>query len=141
MIASIAGRGRSTCRGEPDVLSSRLRTRRLASAAAAALAVAVVAAGAVSTRAPAAVGASRGAESQAFPKLVRAKWIHYRAHNGRRRSAILLLPRWYSRTDNPALPLIISPHGRGVGAMSNAANWGALPALGVFAVINPGGQG
>jgi len=97
--------------------------------------------GAAAARAPAAEQATAAAQAQGFSKLVRTKLIHYRAHNGQIRSAILLLPRWYTKRDNPPLPLIISPHGRGVSARSNALNWGGLPAAGMFAVINPAGQG
>src|SRR5207237_1952703 len=37
--------------------------------------------------------------------------------------------------------LIISPHGRGVSPLANAALWGHLPARGVFAVVSPAGEG
>src|SRR5205814_1965976 len=37
--------------------------------------------------------------------------------------------------------LVISPHGRGVTALANTRLWGALPARGPFAVVNPEGQG
>src|SRR5205823_3313964 len=40
-----------------------------------------------------------------------------------------------------AIPLVISPHGRGVSAEANIRRWGRLPAVGGFAVINPEGQG
>jgi poly(3-hydroxybutyrate) depolymerase len=39
------------------------------------------------------------------------------------------------------IPLVISPHGRGVGARTNVRRWGRLPAVGDFAVVNPEGQG
>jgi len=111
-----------------------LRTRRrVASAVVAALAFAVGLT-AAAPRAPAASAASAASQ-------VRAWTIHYRAHNGQRRSAVVLLPRWYGPRDNPTVPLVISPHGRGVSAWTNARNWGALPAQGVFAVVNPEGQG
>ena len=42
---------------------------------------------------------------------------------------------------DPPLPLVISPHGRGVDASANAQLWGDLPGRGGFAVINPEGQG
>ena len=64
--------------------------------------------------------------------------IHYRAHDGVLRPAWLLLPVGY---DGRPIPLVISPHGRGVGASMNAALWGDLPGEGRFAVINPGGEG
>jgi pimeloyl-ACP methyl ester carboxylesterase len=64
--------------------------------------------------------------------------IHYRAHDGVVRRAWLLLPTDYS---GAPLPLVISPHGRGTAARSNARLWGDLPGLGDFAVVNPAGEG
>jgi pimeloyl-ACP methyl ester carboxylesterase len=72
---------------------------------------------------------------------VRTIQIEYRTHDGDLRAAYLLLPDWYGPDRHPRLPLIISPHGRGVPADDNADRWGELPALGSFAVINPEGQG
>jgi pimeloyl-ACP methyl ester carboxylesterase len=72
---------------------------------------------------------------------VRVWTIPYRAHDGQRRNAYLLLPASYSPTNHPAIPLIISPHGRGVTGRANARLWGSLPAQGTFAVINPDGEG
>jgi poly(3-hydroxybutyrate) depolymerase len=73
--------------------------------------------------------------------LVRIWRIHYRAHDGEARRAYVVLPRWYGPRDDPPLPLIISPHGRGVPAIDNVRVWGNLPAVGSFAVVNPEGQG
>jgi pimeloyl-ACP methyl ester carboxylesterase len=70
--------------------------------------------------------------------LTRATRIMYRAHDGTMRPAWLLLPADY--TGEP-LPLVISPHGRGVGAAQNADLWGDLPGEGGFAVVNPAGEG
>jgi pimeloyl-ACP methyl ester carboxylesterase len=67
-----------------------------------------------------------------------ARLIHYIAHDGVRRTAWLLLPITESRKP---IPLIISPHGRGVGAVQNVLFWGDLPGEGDFAVINPAGEG
>ena len=64
--------------------------------------------------------------------------IHYRAHDGATRPAWLLLPAGY---DGQRIPLVISPHGRGVDAAANASRWGDLPGEGDFAVVNPSGQG
>jgi poly(3-hydroxybutyrate) depolymerase len=72
---------------------------------------------------------------------VRVLAIHYRAHDGLSRRAYLILPAWYGPKRHPPIPLVISPHGRGVGARANIRRWGALPARGGFAVINPEGQG
>src|SRR6476660_9625662 len=65
----------------------------------------------------------------------------YRAHDGFSRRAYLILPAWYGPRKHPSIPLVISPHGRGVGARANIRRWGDLPASGGFAVINPEGQG
>ena len=67
--------------------------------------------------------------------------IRYRAHDGRRNRAVVLLPAWYGPRNNPPIPLIISPHGRGLSGRINAANWGNLPARGGFAVVNPDARG
>ena len=67
-----------------------------------------------------------------------ARLIHYIAHDGRTRVAWLLLPAGYH---GERIPLVISPHGRGVGATENALIWGDLPGEGGFAVINPAGEG
>ena len=67
-----------------------------------------------------------------------ARLIHYIAHDGVRRTAWLLTP---IDLTNKAVPLVISPHGRGVGADENALLWGDLPGEGDFAVINPAGEG
>lgn len=67
--------------------------------------------------------------------------ISYVAHDGRLRPAYVVLPRWYGPRRHPAIPLVISPHGRGVPALRNVAAWGELPALGPFAVVNPAGEG
>jgi poly(3-hydroxybutyrate) depolymerase len=71
------------------------------------------------------------------------RWdIRYRAHNRRVRPAVVLLPARYGpRRPTPALPLVISPHGRNVRAAVNADNWRDLPARGGFALVCPGGQG
>jgi pimeloyl-ACP methyl ester carboxylesterase len=77
----------------------------------------------------------------ASASAVRVVRISYRAHDGFMRRAYLILPSWYGPSDDPPIPLVISPHGRGVGARANIRRWGRLPALGRFAVINPEGQG
>jgi hypothetical protein len=71
------------------------------------------------------------------------RWdIRYRAHNGRGRPAVVLLPaRFGPRRPTPALPLVISPHGRNVRAAVNASKWGDLPARGPVVLICPGGMG
>jgi pimeloyl-ACP methyl ester carboxylesterase len=67
--------------------------------------------------------------------------IRYRAHTGATRKAYVLLPGWYGASRRPALPLVISPHGRGRDGRSNSHLWGDLPSIGGFAVVSPDGQG
>jgi pimeloyl-ACP methyl ester carboxylesterase len=75
------------------------------------------------------------------PQTVRVWTIHYTAHSGLDRLAYVVLPSWYGPQNHPALPVVISPHGRGATGRSNAAFWDNLPARGGFAVINPDGMG
>ena len=53
----------------------------------------------------------------------------------------MILPSWYTRKNDPPIPLVISPHGRGVSGRANARLWGTLPAKGGFVVISPAGEG
>lgn len=71
---------------------------------------------------------------------MRSWTIHYVAHDGHTRAAYVLLPAWYGPRRNPPLPLIISPHGRGVGGKANARLWSRF-GKGRFAVVNPDGEG
>ena len=73
---------------------------------------------------------------------VRHWGLRYRAHNGVRRWAVVVVPGELG-PDNPPppLPLVISPHGRGVRAQTNARLWRDLPTRGPFIVICPGGMG
>ncbi len=75
------------------------------------------------------------------PTGVRSVRISYRSHTGSTRTAVVLLPASYRANGKQALPLVISPHGRGLDGAKNARLWGNLPALGNFAVVNPDGQG
>ena len=67
--------------------------------------------------------------------------ISYTAWDGSTRQAVLLLPAGYLRTCTARLPLVISPHGRGMSDMSIAASWGRLPSIDCFAVVCPAGEG
>ena len=67
--------------------------------------------------------------------------VRYQAHNRLPRPAVVIVPSEYGPgKPTPRLPLVISPHGRGVQAATNARLWRELPAHG-FAVICPGGMG
>ena len=62
---------------------------------------------------------------------VRQWGIRYRAHNGVRRWAVVVAPAQYGpERPSPPLPLVISPHGRGVRARTNASLWRELPGSG-----------
>jgi pimeloyl-ACP methyl ester carboxylesterase len=90
------------------------------------------------------IAASLGAVAVApatAARSVRVWTIHYRAHNGVARKAYVVLPAWYGPRQHPPIPLVISPHGRGVTGRANARLWRALPAQGGFAVVSPDGQG
>ncbi len=82
-----------------------------------------------------------GAAPAGAADRVKTVEIHYRAHNGASRAAWIVLPAWYGPKDSPPIPLIISPHGRGVSGHANSRIWGTLPAEGPFAVVSPDGQG
>jgi poly(3-hydroxybutyrate) depolymerase len=85
---------------------------------------------------------THGARAVSDPRgLVRVWMIHYRAHDGLLRRAFVQLPSWYTPAHDPPIPLIISPHGRGVPASANIRRWGNLPSTRGFAVVNPEGQG
>src|SRR5438034_10904059 len=81
------------------------------------------------------ITAFAGASGDGWEQVqVRVVTFHYRTHDGFRRAAHVVLPDWYGPRNNPKIPLIISPHGRGVSALENVNRWDNLPALGSFAV-------
>jgi poly(3-hydroxybutyrate) depolymerase len=67
--------------------------------------------------------------------------ISYRAWDGRRRSALVLVPASSARRVAAPWPLVISPHGRGVRPAEVAGRWGNLPSLYGFVVVCPAGEG
>jgi pimeloyl-ACP methyl ester carboxylesterase len=86
-------------------------------------------------------GARTGAANTTVVGQVRVWKISYRAHNGARRNAYVALPLTYRPGEDPPIPLVISPHGRGITGRANVRLWGQLPAVGGFAVVSPDGQG
>ena len=87
-----------------------------------------------------AVGDARIVSAQS--NSVRQWGLRYRAHNKILRWAVVVAPAHYGPDHpSPPLPLVISPHGRGVRARTNANLWRDLPGQGGFAVICPGGMG
>jgi pimeloyl-ACP methyl ester carboxylesterase len=72
---------------------------------------------------------------------IRVLTIRYRSHAGHLRNAVVLVPRSYDPRRRAALPLVISPHGRGGTGAGNALLWGDLPGRGRFVVVSPDGDG
>jgi pimeloyl-ACP methyl ester carboxylesterase len=87
------------------------------------------------------LGLALPAAASVHASSVRVIAISYRAHDGLMRRAYVIVPADYGSRGDPPIPLVISPHGRGVGAKANIRRWGRLPATGDFAVVNPEGQG
>ena len=83
---------------------------------------------------------SRGV-SRKLVEDVRTVEVAYLSHTGAQRNATVVLPAWYGPDNNPPLPVVVSPHGRGATGRSNAAFFGRLPAVGQFVVISPDGMG
>jgi pimeloyl-ACP methyl ester carboxylesterase len=67
--------------------------------------------------------------------------VRYLANGGVGRRAYVILPDDIGPGHSERLPLVVSPHGRGVTPFANVKLWGNLPAIGRFAVISPEGQG
>jgi dipeptidyl aminopeptidase/acylaminoacyl peptidase len=72
---------------------------------------------------------------------VRVWSVRYLANTGVGRRAYVILPSDVGPGHHGRLPIVVSPHGRGVKPLANVRLWGNLPALGRFAVFCPEGQG
>ncbi len=128
-------------------LSPCRRLALLAGAGAALLALVAVA----STMPQAAAGTSAPRDRRARPPRhavplaprhgVRIWKIRYRSHLGVPTTAYVALPATYGPRHHPRIPLVISPHGRGVSGRANLGLWDGLPAAGGFAVVSPNGRG
>ena len=81
------------------------------------------------------------AAATAAALAVRTLPFTYRTHDGHSAKAFLVVPAWYGPRRRPPLPLVVSPHGRGVDGRYNLRFWGALPARGRFALVSPDGYG
>ena len=93
-----------------------------------------------SSRSSSATAAAVPASSLGVTSVKRLR-VRYIAHDGRPNYAHVVLPSWYGPAANPPLPLIISPHGRGLDGRANSHLWGNLPGRGSFVVINPDARG
>jgi poly(3-hydroxybutyrate) depolymerase len=72
---------------------------------------------------------------------VRTLTFAYRSSAGAEATAYLVLPSWYGPSRHPAVPFVISPHGRGVSGRYNLHFWGAIADRGPFVVVSPDGHG
>jgi hypothetical protein len=73
---------------------------------------------------------------------IRTLTFAYHSHAGTVETAYLVVPAWYGPERHPPLPLVISPHGRGVDGRYNLRFWGSLPGRGAgFALVSPDGHG
>jgi poly(3-hydroxybutyrate) depolymerase len=72
---------------------------------------------------------------------VRTLTFMYRSSAGVPATAYLVLPSWYGPARHPAVPFVISPHGRGVSGKYNLRFWGATAPRGPFIVVSPDGHG
>jgi poly(3-hydroxybutyrate) depolymerase len=85
--------------------------------------------------------ASAAATPSRTASTVRVLTFSYQSSAGPVRKAYLVLPAWYGPRRHPPIPIVISPHGRGVSGSYNLRFWGDLPGRGPFALISPDGQG
>jgi len=71
------------------------------------------------------------------------RWVavHFRGPEGVRDTVVVGLPGWYGPTDHPRLPLVISPHSRGITPWQQARRWGDLPGRFRLIVLDPGLHG
>src|SRR5262245_1573168 len=88
-----------------------------------------------------AVIAAPASAATAPAQTVRVVHVPYRAFTGRVVHATVLLPASYDPQRDAPVPLVISPHGRGLDGDANARLWGDLPARDGFVVVNPDGAG
>ncbi len=75
----------------------------------------------------AADGASAPEHSGAPTAGTRLVTLRFRGPGGHEDVVVVAMPAWYGARRHPALPLVISPHGRGGSARGNARRWGDLP--------------
>ncbi len=121
-------------------ITTHLNPRSVATRLGLAALVLVLAVSVTAVRSTSGTAATTPSASQSTAKVKIWK-IHYRSSNGVTRPAYVILPAAYGPGNNPPLPLVISPHGRGGNGLVNAGYWGNLPAVGGFAVVNPDGMG
>jgi pimeloyl-ACP methyl ester carboxylesterase len=88
-----------------------------------------------------AVHASAPLGSRVETAQTRLVTLSFRGPGGHRDVVVVAMPAWYGPQRHPALPLVISPHGRGGTALGNARRWGDLPGRLRLIVLNAGVSG
>ena len=83
------------------------------------------------------------ATAAAAPSGTGTRWLQIRFTGpGERRDRLVVgLPSWYGPHDDPPLPLVISPHSRGLTPWQEARRWGDLPGRFGIVVVNTGLHG
>lgn len=76
-----------------------------------------------------------------YPRDVRVLSFNYRAWNGARCDALVVVPVWYRKAGRPLLPLVITSHGRGGSPLAPVRRWRHLEARDGFILVSPSGQG
>jgi acetyl esterase/lipase len=89
----------------------------------------------------AAAVATIAGSAQNVPGRTTWRLIHFKGPEGSRDVLLVGTPGWYGPQQNPALPLVISPHARGGNAFKNARRWGDLPDRENVIVLDPGLKG
>lgn len=121
-------------------LVSRLRRRINGLSTATRLALPAIAL-AVVIGAAAGDGAPSTKRSDTAAAGTRLVTLRFRGPGGHEDTVVVAMPAWYGARRHPALPLIISPHGRGGTARGNARRWGDLPGRLRLIVLNAGLSG
>lgn len=78
---------------------------------------------------------------QAAGAETRVVTLRFRGPGDHEDVVVVAMPAWYGPRHHPALPLVISPHGRGGTARGNARRWGDLPGRLDVIVLNAGVSG
>ncbi len=87
--------------------------------------------------AAAATWASLGTASTGTRRLI----VRFRGPGGWHDSVLVALPAWYGPHRDPPLPLVVSPHSRGLTPSRWARRWGDLPGRFGLIVLDPGLHG
>lgn len=71
------------------------------------------------------------------------RWVagRFRGPGGAQETIVVAMPAWYEPGHDPPLPIVVSPHSRGLTPWQNARRWGDLPGRFRIIVVNAGLHG